>query len=222
MNYKKLGYILLILIGALSLYQIVFAVPTSTILLRPIIPSLGSGGSPCLVISSTGLISTSTCGGGGSVTTSSPITINNFPYWVTVGGGLSGTSTLTQSSGNLNSSGTISINGDSVSTTTLSNPVTVAQGGTNATSVTAGSIIFASTTALLGQSNANLFWDNTNLRLGVRTTAPTDSLTIRNPSGVIETSFGGAAQIRRASEVCPGCGPDMAFMRTQSTLSFRI
>lgn len=40
-----------------------------------------------------------TCGGGGggsgSVSTSSAITINNYPFWVTAGGGLSGTSTLT-------------------------------------------------------------------------------------------------------------------------------
>lgn len=34
-------------------------------------------------------------GGGGSVSTSSAITVNNFPFWTSTGGALSGTSTLT-------------------------------------------------------------------------------------------------------------------------------
>lgn len=61
--------------------------------------------------------------GGGSVSTSSAITINNFPFWVTVGGGLSGTSTLsfigTQllQNADFNASGTITQNGVAVLTT---------------------------------------------------------------------------------------------------------
>ena len=59
--------------------------------------------------------STSTSGGG-SVSTSSAISVNNFPFWVTAGGGLSGTSTLTINGTTLNSSGTLQINGSSVLT----------------------------------------------------------------------------------------------------------
>lgn len=71
------------------------------------------------------IIATSTpSGGSGSVSTSSAISINNFPFWVTATGGLSGTSTLTVSGANLfaggtfNASGTITQNGIAVSTAT--------------------------------------------------------------------------------------------------------
>lgn len=55
---------------------------------------------------------------GGSVSTSSAISTNNFPFWTSVGGALSGTSTLTISGGNINASGTIFQNGIAVSTAT--------------------------------------------------------------------------------------------------------
>ena len=56
----------------------VFAAPTTTILLRPQIPSLASNGNPCLTIGNSGtlgLVSTSTCGSGGGGSTT---TINGF------------------------------------------------------------------------------------------------------------------------------------------------
>ena len=60
-------------------------------------------------------------GGGGSVSTSSAITINNFPFWTSVGGGLSGTSTLTVSSGDLTQAGNFNVFGV-VSSTELRTP----------------------------------------------------------------------------------------------------
>ena len=54
--------------------------------------------------------------------------------------------------------------------------------GDTITSATAGSILFAGTSGVLAQDNANLFWDNTNDRLGVRTTSPTHSLTFGSTS----------------------------------------
>lgn len=44
--------------------------------------------------------------------------------------------------------------------------------------MTAGSVLFAGTGGLLSQSNANLFWDNTNKRLGIGTTSPTNILSL--------------------------------------------
>ena len=38
--------------------------------------------------------------------------------------------------------------------------------------MTAGSVLFAGTGGLLSQNNANLFWDNANVRLGIGTAAP--------------------------------------------------
>ena len=42
--------------------------------------------------------------------------------------------------------------------------------------MTAGSLLFAGTSGALSQNNANLFWDNTNARLGIGTTAPSTPL----------------------------------------------
>jgi len=41
--------------------------------------------------------------------------------------------------------------------------------GGSITSATAGSILFAGTSGVLAQNNANFFWDNTNVRLGIGT-----------------------------------------------------
>lgn len=50
-------------------------------------------------------------------------------------------------------------------------PVTA--GGTgSATAFTAGSVVFAGASGVYSQDNANLFWDNTNKRLGIGTTVP--------------------------------------------------
>ena len=48
----------------------------------------------------------------------------------------------------------------------------------NLTPMTQGSILFAGASGLLSQDNSNLFWDDTNDRLGIGTTTPTRKLTI--------------------------------------------
>jgi hypothetical protein len=59
-----------------------------------------------------------------------------------------------------------------------------AYGGTGtSTAFTAGSIVFASTGGMYNQSNANLFWDNTNARLGIGSTSPTARLTVKGAAG---------------------------------------
>jgi hypothetical protein len=63
------------------------------------------------------------------------------------------------------------------------NILPIANGGTNNSSAyTAGSIVFSSGTALT-QNNANLFWDNTNARLGIATTTPNNQLQIYSGAG---------------------------------------
>jgi len=56
-------------------------------------------------------------------------------------------------------------------------PLTLANGGTNSTGFTAGSIIFSNGTAL-SLDNSNLFWDDANNRLGINTNTPTVSLSV--------------------------------------------
>jgi len=60
-----------------------------------------------------------------------------------------------------------------LSSVTLGSALPVASGGTGTTTaLTAGSVVFAGASGVYSQDNANLFWDNTNDRLGIGTTSP--------------------------------------------------
>jgi hypothetical protein len=65
----------------------------------------------------------------------------------------------------------------------------VSKGGTGNSSYTNGSLIFSDGTNL-SQNNANLFWDNTNGRLGVGTNSPTARLNIAGGGVKLATGFG--------------------------------
>lgn len=50
----------------------------------------------------------------------------------------------------------------------------ISSGGTGtSTTFTPGSIVFAGASGIYSQNNANFFWDNSNLRLGIKTASPT-------------------------------------------------
>jgi hypothetical protein len=66
----------------------------------------------------------------------------------------------------------------------------VSKGGTGNSSYTAGSVVFSDGTNL-AQNNANLFWDNTNGRLGIGTNTPTSKLDVTgnvNVSGALNVN----------------------------------
>jgi len=78
-------------------------------------------------------------------------------------------------------------------TTDVTGVLPYANGGTNTnTSFTQGSVIFAGASGF-AQDNANLYWDDTNNRLGLGTTAPTTTLDVN-----------GAATIRNGANVVAG------------------
>lgn len=80
---------------------------------------------------------------------------------ITAGTGLTG--------GTITTSGTIA----------LAVPVTPADGGTGSTTAfTAGSVVFAGASGVYSQDNANFFWDDTNHRLGIGTSAPSVPLQV--------------------------------------------
>lgn len=60
----------------------------------------------------------------------------------------------------------------------------LSRGGTGASSFTLGSLMFSNGTSI-SQDNSNLFWDNTNKRLGIGTSSPTSALDV---SGNINTT----------------------------------
>lgn len=76
-------------------------------------------------------------------------------------------------------------------TLTLGGTLAVASGGTGTTTAfTTGSVVFAGASGVYTQDNANLFWDDTNNRLGVGTAAPASRLDI----GSGDLRFSGAGQ----------------------------
>jgi hypothetical protein len=64
-------------------------------------------------------------------------------------------------------------------TTGVTGTLPVANGGTGtATAFTTGSVVFAGASGVYSQNNTDLFWDNTNNRLGINTSTPQTQLTI--------------------------------------------
>jgi hypothetical protein len=63
-------------------------------------------------------------------------------------------------------------------TTHVSGTLPVANGGTNATAFTTGSVVFAGTSGTYTQDNTNFFWDDTNNRLGIGTASPNAKLQV--------------------------------------------
>lgn len=83
----------------------------------------------------------------------------------------------------------ITING---TTQDLSADRTFSVGTFNLPSLTSGSVLFSNGTTI-AQDNANLFWDDTNNRLGIGTNAPSASLTIFGVNEILQIGDGGAA-----------------------------
>ena len=78
---------------------------------------------------------------------------------------------------------------------TLAGTLNVANGGTGLSTLTAGYIPFGADTSAFG-SSANLFWNNTNNRLGIGTTSPSNTLDVQstNASGQLKiTKLSGGA-----------------------------
>ena len=125
------------------------------------------------------------------------ITGLSTPLAVNQGGTASTTASAARSALGAAASGA---NSDITSLTGLTTPLSRAQGGTGSSSFTTGSVVFASST-LLTESAAGLFWDETNVRLGIATSTPGVQLEIKGrntPTYInlttynIDTTGGGA------------------------------
>jgi hypothetical protein len=70
--------------------------------------------------------------------------------------------------------------------------IAIANGGTNKTSYTSGSVVYYDGTSLT-EDNANLFWDKTNHRLGIGTTGPGFPLDVKTGANTALRLIGGQA-----------------------------
>jgi len=65
----------------------------------------------------------------------------------------------------------------------------LSRGGTGAGSFALGSLLFSNGTAI-AEDNSNLFWDNTNKRLGIGTSTPTSSLDVNGDATINSITVG--------------------------------
>ncbi|NBW20037.1 MAG: hypothetical protein EBR82_69910 [Caulobacteraceae bacterium] len=90
---------------------------------------------------------------------------------------------------NLASTSTASFNGSANVTPGVTGTLPVANGGTNASTFTAGSVVFAGNGGTYTQDNSNLFWNDTDNRLGIGTSSPTERLTINAAAASTSTNY---------------------------------
>jgi len=110
---------------------------------------------------------------------------------------------------------------------TLTAPQDLHTGATNFTvagatisGLTAGSVLFAGTGGILSQDNSNLFWDDTNKRLGIGTASPEASLHIFTTEGIRIGYPGGS---RTLDIVGTGTGATAPFeFRTNSAFKWKV
>lgn len=75
-------------------------------------------------------------------------------------------------------------------TTHVSGTLAATNGGTGtATALTTGSVVFAGASGVYSQENAQFFWDDTNNRLGIGTTTPTQKLDVAGVVAVQGVKF---------------------------------
>jgi hypothetical protein len=92
------------------------------------------------------------------------------------------------------------------------NGTTRMQGATTFSTMTSGSVLFAGASGLLSQDNTNLFWDNTNKRLGIGTATPEYGISIYGQTS-IQSSFG----LRQASNDTNA--PSLFILKGRGTLA---
>ena len=92
---------------------------------------------------------------------------------------------------------------------TVAGTLAVGNGGTGtATTFTAGSVVFAGASGVYSQDNANLFWDDTNDRLGIGNAAPGYKLEV---TGDIRAGSGGDIRIGSAGGTTTALGDSVLY-----------
>jgi hypothetical protein len=70
-----------------------------------------------------------------------------------------------------------------------------ASAATIASSLTAGSVLYANASGQIAQNNSQFYWDNSNVRLGIGTSAPKTALQVSGPTSVNAPTLGSATNV---------------------------
>lgn len=109
---------------------------------------------------------------------------NNFEGYTSASWGAIGGGGVTEFSGGATG---LTPSTSSTGSITLGGLLATGSGGTGtSTTFTAGSIVFAGTSGVYSQNNSKLFWDNSNLRLGVGVSSPGSSI---DTNGAVAAAF---------------------------------
>jgi len=179
--------------------------------------ALGSANSVLTDAAGDGVLSWATVGGGSPGGSTTQLQYNNAGAFGGISGATTNGTSVTYTTGNLltpdvkaSSSAGIQMLSNSGSVVSLFG----AGGGTGATfyggvaldTMTLGSVLFAGSSGLISQDNANFFWDDTNNRLGLGTASPASFLHInRNDIRVTQSdAYGITLQNATASIVTSG------------------
>jgi len=105
----------------------------------------------------------------------------------------------------------------------LGNPQKLTHGGTQtSTTFTAGSLVFAGTSGVYSQDNSNIFWDDTNNRIGIGSTAPDLPLTVTATSGSGTASLNGdgvASLVQQSRYTANASGNTYAMRKSRGSLA---
>jgi len=90
--------------------------------------------------------------------------------------------------------------------------------GDSITNATVGSVLFVGAASALQQDNANLFWDNTNNRLGIGTTSPTQTLSIGSTSQFQVNTTGNIVKLNNVTTNFPSSqGAALTYLRNDGS-----
>lgn len=173
---------------------------------------LAAFGAGIATFSATGVVSSTATTGSGSVVLGTSPTIAT----ATISSPTITTPTMVAIS-NLTTNGYVKTSGGIGTLGVQAIPIPATDGGTGATTTfTIGSVVFAGTSGVYTQDNANFFWDDTNNRLGIGTTTPLSPLQLKtsdagtatvvnlasfshSTSGTAAASFGSSIDFRADS-----------------------
>lgn len=103
-----------------------------------------------------------------------------------------------------------------------SGQLSVSRGGTGTgTAFTSGSVVFAGGSGVYSQDNADLFWDNTNKRLGVGTASPVSALHVDGGLATVGRYATSGAMVLRRAEGSSGSPTAVSGASAVSTLVSR-